>query len=473
MFIESQWYSLDIDNHDNYSINSNINYNNGDTLITFQTSELIQHLKSRNKRVVPIIIDLECLDKQMSQEGKEFKEYSEWKAIHSLKHHKIINSDFIITKDNFKILLENLSILFNELYTRDEEEKTRFENIESKINKIIYSRQYRGININPDIAKQKCVEIEKEIYRIKNILQLEYNIFSPQNENTQLKYLQSKKYNVIKSFQYSFKVRRNQDIICNYFYDLLRNQNDLDSLIYMLSHWGGKDLTYPSFLGFGTISSRIVMRQPALQNLRRQNRIVIIPDDGKKFLYVDYVQFEAGILASMSDDDKLINLYNSDIYEDIADKLLGDRSKRSDAKVIFYRFMYGDNTLEQKAKTYFSNFSKLITFKNNIENEITQKTRIGTLEGNYRISLDKETSWSLSHVIQSNASLIYKKALIRVKQEILEIQFLIPMHDGTLYQVRNEKYDEISKRVENIYIEEFKKFCPKLNPRVIIKDNFS
>src|SRR5690606_14734817 len=333
MFIESQWYSLDIDNHDNYSINSNINYNNGDTLITFQTSELIQHLKSRNKRVVPIIIDLECLDKQMSQEGKEFKEYSEWKAIHSLKHHKIINSDFIITKDNFKILLENLSILFNELYTRDEEEKTRFENIESKINKIIYSRQYRGININPDIAKQKCVEIEKEIYRIKNILQLEYNIFSPQNENTQLKYLQSKKYNVIKSFQYSFKVRRNQDIICNYFYDLLRNQNDLDSLIYMLSHWGGKDLTYPSFLGFGTISSRIVMRQPALQNLRRQNRIVIIPDDGKKFLYVDYVQFEAGILASMSDDDKLINLYNSDIYEDIADKLLGDRSKRSDAKV--------------------------------------------------------------------------------------------------------------------------------------------
>src|SRR5690606_4831766 len=341
------------------------------------------------------------------------------------------------------------------------------------INKIIYSRQYRGININPDIAKQKCVEIEKEIYRIKNILQLEYNIFSPHNENTQLKYLQSKKYNVIKSFQYSFKVRRNQDIICNYFYDLLRNQNDLDSLIYMLSHWGGKDLTYPSFLGFGTISSRIVMRQPALQNLRRQNRIVIIPDDGKKFLYVDYVQFEAGILASMSDDDKLINLYNSDIYEDIADKLLGDRSKRSDAKVIFYRFMYGDNTLEQKAKTYFSNFSKLITFKNNIENEITQKTRIGTLEGNYRISLDKETSWSLSHVIQSNASLIYKKALIRVKQEILEIQFLIPMHDGTLYQVRNEKYDEISKRVENIYIEEFKKFCPKLNPRVIIKDNFS
>src|SRR5690606_6116174 len=255
---------------------------------------------------------------------------------------------------------ENLSILFNELYTRDEEEKTRFENIESKINKIIYSRQYRGININPDIAKQKCVEIEKEIYRIKKILQLEYNIFSPQNENTQLKYLQSKKYNVIKSFQYSFKVRRNQDIICNYFYDLLRNQNDLDSLIYMLSHWGGKDLTYPSFLGFGTISSRIVMRQPALQNLRRQNRIVIIPDDGKKFLYVDYVQFEAGILASMSDDDKLINLYNSDIYEDIADKLLGDRSKRSDAKVIFYRFMYGDNTLEQKAKTYFSNFSKLI-----------------------------------------------------------------------------------------------------------------
>lgn len=465
IFVESQWHSLDIDEPDNYIISDVIIFSHESLLITFQTSHLIQHIRANSKiKKLPTIIDLECLDKQMAQEGKEFRSYNNWKAIHALRHHKVIDSEFDLKKSNFKLLLEHLSSLFKTLINKNDCEKERFENIELKINQIIYERQHKGIPIDFEIAKQKCIELEEDIYRLKNILQLEHNIFTPENEQQQLSYLESKKFNYIKSPLYSFKIRRSQDPVCLLFYELLRNQHDLDSFIFMLSHWGGANRTYPTFLGFGTISSRITLRQPALQNLKKNNRVVIVPDKGMKFLYIDYGQFEAGILASMSDDETLINLYNSDIYSDLAEKVLGDKSKRSDAKVIFYRYMYGDKALDRKSQLYFSKFKKLEEFRKSIENTIKENKKIGTPEGNYRYSLDNESPWSLSHVIQSNASLIYKKALIRVKNEMRMVEFLIPMHDGTLYQIEEYNYNDFSKRVEKIYIEEFKKACPKIEP---------
>ena len=101
----------------------------------------------------------------------------------------------------------------------------------------------------------------------------------------------------------------------------------------MLAHWGGPARCYPVFFGFGTITSRVTVREPSLQNLRKTNRSVISADPKKKLLYVDYSQFEAGILASLSEDPLLISLYNTDIYEDLAHNVLGDASKRADTKV--------------------------------------------------------------------------------------------------------------------------------------------
>jgi DNA polymerase I-like protein with 3'-5' exonuclease and polymerase domains len=464
MFVESQWHSIDIDDNEDYTVSEVLTITQASLYITFQTNQLLQHFRTNRIKKLPTIIDLECLDKQMAQEGKEFRSYKNWKAIHALRHHKIIDSEFNLNKSNFKTVLEHLSLMFKTLIEKDDCERKRFENIELNINQIIYERQYKGISIDFEIAKEKCVEIEGEIYRLKNILQLDYGIFTPENEAQQLSYLDSKKFNYIKSLTYSFKIRRNQDPICLLFYELLRNQNDLDSFIFMLSHWGGNNKTYPTFLGFGTISSRITLRQPALQNLKKNNRVVIVPDKGMKFLYIDYGQFEAGILASMSDDDMLINLYNSDIYTDLAEKVLGDRNQRSDAKIIFYRFMYGDTTLDAKSQLYFSKFKKLAEFKKSIENNISKNKKIGSYEGNYRYSFDNESPWSLSHVIQSTASLIYKKALIRVRNEVRNVEFLIPMHDATLYQIDEFNYIDYSKRIENIYIEEFKKVCPKIDP---------
>ncbi|MFW2475359.1 MAG: DNA polymerase, partial [Sediminibacterium sp.] len=198
----------------------------------------------------------------------------------------------------------------------------------------------------------------------------------------------------------------------------------------------------------------------------------ILPDTGKQLLYIDYSQFEAGILASLADDDRLIALYNSDIYADIAQNILKDKTKRDQAKIIFYRFMYGDGSLSEEIQNYFNRFPKLKSFRQQIDASVEKDKKIGTSKGNFRLAGEKDNGWALSHKIQATASLIYKSALIRVKNEVPSAGFLIPMHDATLYQIDKYLYDDAAKAVKELYEEEFKAYCPKINPKVTMSMTF-
>ncbi|KAB8154210.1 hypothetical protein EZY14_007165 [Kordia sp. TARA_039_SRF] len=472
MYVESNWYSLNVYNHDEYT--SSLNYIIDDVLVTHQVTDLIAYFKSKKVSNLPSIIDLESYDKQMSQEGKEFKSFKKWTAFQSLKHHKILDNKFKLTEDNFKTYMTHLADLYLALSEKDEIEKKRYETIEKKINRIIYNRQLKGVKIDSVLAKERCKQIEKEIYRIKNILQFEHNIYTPEDELFQKNYLKQAGYKMVKSFEYTFKTRKNIDKVCELLYELMRSIKNLNSLIYTTAHFGGDKRTHPYYVGFGTITSRITLRQPSLQNLHRDNRDIIIPDDNMKLLYVDYSQFEAGILASLSDDKDLIDLYNTDIYTDLADKVLNDKNNRDDAKIIFYRYMYGDDTLTQEAQEYFKSFIKLEEYRKKVYQKINSNGRVGTIHGNYRRKQieNDEFTWGLSHVIQSTASLIYKNALISTNDKVESCDFLIPMHDGTLYQIPISVYEETKSMIKAIYEEEFKRVCPKLEARVTLKEEF-
>ncbi|HZK93139.1 MAG TPA: DNA polymerase [Prolixibacteraceae bacterium] len=469
-YIALEWFSLNIDDYGDFK-KSNV-FNSKNIIITFQTSDLIRELNSKGRKLLPAIIDLECFDKQMSQEGKEFREYANWKALNFLRHYKIIDSEFKLNKDNVKQFLEYLASLYKSLLLKDESEFNRFNDIEIDINRIIHLRQIQGVRVNLDIANKRCVDLEKTIYALKNILQLHHNIFTPDDIETQKDYLIKNKFNIIQSLLYSFKIRRKSDEVCNLFYELIRNQQDLDSLLYILSHWGGNERTFPAYLGFGTITSRIILRQPSLQNLRKSNRDIIIPDNGMKLFYVDYSQFEAGILASLSNDKTLIDLYNSDIYSDLAEKVLDNKDDRKEAKIIFYRYMYGDNSLKKEAQLYFHKFKKLVKFKSQIEKDISIDKKIGSAFGNFRYLFNDESNWALSHKVQSTASYIYKIALLRVYKEVKSAHFLIPMHDGTVYQINRIGYDDSKSKIEAIYKDVFRKLCPQIEPKLNCSEKF-
>lgn len=471
LYIENQWHSWNIDNPEDYR--EKHEFHNDDLLITFQSSELIRHLKNiKEFRKWPEILDIESFDKQMTQEGKDLRQLKKWSMLETLKYHNICESDFKLRKSTIKDFLAYMGALYKQMLEQKTEEKDRFNDLETKVNRLIYRRQLCGIPIDMTLAENLCSDLEQQIYRVKNILQLKYRIFNPDNENWQKEYLKAKGYRLVKSPLFTFKSRRNEDEICSLMYEMIRNQKDFDSLLFMQSHWGGKSKVYPKYIGFGTITSRITMREPSFQTLRKSNRKVVAADTFHKLLYIDYSQFEAGILASLSEDPKLIDLYNKDIYEDLARIVCGDPSRRSDAKVIFYRYMYGDTTLSPQAQQYFRKFDKLQEFKEKIDKQMLEESRVGTTYGNFRTRGEEQVTWGLSHLIQATASLIYKKALLRVSEELDRAKFLIPMHDGTVYQIANIWYDSIKPKIEKIYLEEFKKMCPKLNVKVNMKEVF-
>lgn len=68
----------------------------------------------------------------------------------------------------------------------------------------------------------------------------------------------------------------------------------------------------------------------------------------------------------------------------------------------------------------------------------------------------------MSQRIQGTASLILKRAIIRLRNSDHEIEFLIPMHDAALFQVPKETAIEKKDIIQTAFEEEFVKECPSL-----------
>jgi DNA polymerase I-like protein with 3'-5' exonuclease and polymerase domains len=478
---ENKWLRSKIE-IDDQQIKTFLNNAKEDLIITPKVSDYIRYLKAERTKILPNIIDIECLMKQLEQKGKDLinSNFKKWTFLRALKDRELIDSSFKLTEstlNDFNII--SISYLKKLIEESDNIEKQRLFEIEIPINKILYNREFTGLHYDSQGIPYYCKELEMEIYKRKNILQIEDNIFNPSNKDEQLEYIKSKNYKLINESIYkTFKRNQYDDIVCSLFYEIIRLQKDLDSFIFINSRWGGEKKCYPSYFGFGTITSRVTMREPSVQNLRRAARKVLIPENGKKFLYIDYSQFEAGILAALSGDQKLIDLFNRGIvYNSLGDNIYPDEKneerKREKSKEDFYAYVYSDD-VKGKSKEYFSEFNTLEEYKKKLKEELLENFKVSSSLGNSRILGNiEEPNWYLSHKIQSTASLIYKQALLRVVNELPKAEFLIPMHDGTLYQLPDDsKYRKLCGDIETIYINVFKEFFPVLNPRVKINELF-
>lgn len=201
-----------------------------------------------------------------------------------------------------------------------------------------------------------------------------------------------------------------------------------------------------------TSTSRIYHKSPNLQNISKKYRNIFIPDEGMSLCYVDYDQFEVGIMAAISSDPEMKAIYeNGDAYIDFAVYVFNDANMRKTAKVIFLSYTYGmsieniisavseleGNTIN--ARKYFSRFSVFEAWKESVYDKFLRNGRISTIVANYlnRSSdsalTDKEKRTSVNHVIQGSATYIFKRALLEISA-VDGVQILIPMHDAVLFQ---------------------------------------
>ena len=256
---------------------------------------------------------------------------------------------------------------------------------------------------------------------------------------------------------------------------------------------GGHERVYPIFHIFGTISGRILVSDPYLQQLQRAYRSLIAPDTNSRLVYLDYAQFEPGVLAGLSEDKHLTEAYNGgDVYTALAKALFQNPNGRPMAKRVFLAYSYGMTTdhiaallggsegshTEQKAYAkrihiFFEQFSKLEDYRITQQKKLFEEGMVSSLLGNRRLRTRdgtltfKEKRWALNHPVQSTASLIFKEALLSIAKEIGAEKIILPIHDAVLLQLDNgDNFEREVKIATDMMIAAFGRRLPRIKARV-------
>ena len=210
--------------------------------------------------------------------------------------------------------------------------------------------------------------------------------------------------------------------------------------------------TRPVIDVFGSRTSRVHLRSPSLQNVPKKYRTIVTARDGAELCYVDFDQFEVGIMAALSGDRELGTLYGAgDMYDLFATTHLGLAGNRKAAKQLFLSYAYGMSRRalidaavslgadRARAKVAFRLFSKYEAWKKTVWEEFRRDGRVATFQGNHyrRVGVGplsgKEQRSAVSQVVQGTASLIFKKVLLEVGN-IEDVTIVLPMHDALLFE---------------------------------------
>lgn len=226
------------------------------------------------------------------------------------------------------------------------------------------------------------------------------------------------------------------------------------------------DSTRPVVDVFGSRTSRVQVRSPSLQNIPKRYRSIVRAHGDAQLSYVDFDQFEVGIMAALSGDEELKRLYAAgDMYQLFATVHLNLVGNRKAAKQLFLSYAYGMSRKalvdaavslgveRPKAKEAFRLFHRYEDWKKEVWSEFRSAGQISTVLGNhYRRSgggplTGKEQRSAVSQVVQGTASLIFKRALLAAALNE-DIRVVLPMHDALLFE---HKLAETPAKVVEIF----------------------
>lgn len=484
-------------------------------IITYDFWSLVDYFRV-NDLVLPLhIIDVVTAKKLLlgtpKSECKEMLPWNYWeqirgymdldsydsiKAVAFRKKQWPLNDEIL---DLLKVMTLSLAELWNDLCSELEKygELRRFMEIEVPVYNVMLNTQKHGVRIDESKLDKYLMDSNKIYYKAKKKIEIEYNINIDNN-------------NIINQF---LEIENNNN---NPIKKSLVRRSSYDNFIAINSKFDDVSLTFSNYRRYkleksilsrivaidskvfpiydicGTVTSRILVADPLLQNLKKVHRDIILPDDGCVFLYIDYSQFEPGIMASLADNNEFIELYNSsDIYSGLSELIFGTDKERDTAKKIFLSYSYGmswssikdilsiivkeiKNNSSIDIDKVKSSLAVFETMKHEIHDELIKNNRIGTLFGNYRYRQktgdlsNREKRYAVSQVVQGTASLIIKKVILDINKNLPSIRIVLPMHDALLIQVSADEQNDLEGDAVEIFKRAFKEICPKINPGVTV-----
>lgn len=482
-----------------------------DEIITYNLGGLLFSISEDYSTKLPYLTDISQLIRLNC--GKSRKSYLKnrepWKFWNRVKRElgkkkalklfeKYRSSDELPQKE-LLVIAKVLKRIYNKSIkiAQDQQQLDRFYELENEIQQILNHAQLKGITIDIDEFASLSSELKSNKDSLIKKLRYKYGL-------TDLSFKSIREFLNVNGFKVSKKEVKNFNLIaflkankissnlCKDLYIALINKLDYENISkYIVDD---RNLIYPEYECIGTVTSRILVKRPLIQQLKTENRIIFKAKDNHTLLYCDYKQFEPGILASFSSDREMKKMYNSgDIYSSFSEFIFGNSALRKDAKILFLAYLYGMSNKKVKsniekiiktkgltkgksAEEFFKTFSQLESYKN-IENEkaiengfIKSQTalRRNLIKTKRNKARKSETRFVLSQLIQGTASYILKKSILDVMKDD-EIEFLVPMHDAVLFQVPSKKLSSKKIYIEKCFVDNYKSICPDINARVDFK----
>ena len=486
-------------------------------IVTYQASVVVDDLRRSNCMPPPMLIDIDVAIRQLVGKAKDDggeRESNVWNQLaeefntpaeaNRYRMTALSRSSRIDEADTYSLLLDGIDALFG-LWTKVvgelgfSEELARFKDIEVPIQRIFHNRQARGIAVSEeecgillkDVAREKYASYARvaaaigrtaaglNFWNIQSFLsKTDLDELSGQEDGGRLR-------------EY-FKIAAHRSSFARDFLGLVDGGRD-ESILRRAIGVSGR--IFPIFKTFGTVTGRILVSDPQIQQLRKKYRGMISADLGMKLAYIDFCQFEPGILAYLSNDDALIDSYNrSDIYSALSVQLFGGVEERPLCKQIFLSYLYGMTSdrivklvgpakgvvgtvdLRLTLDKFFAKFSGLESFRTKSEAELLATQFVGSLNGNKRWRgaegdlTKKERRWAMNHPVQSTASLIFKESLISLDNKFGSDSILLPMHDAVLLQFPDD--EDFANSVETsrqIMCNIFSRWCPGIEARAAVE----
>lgn len=330
-------------------------------------------------------------------------------------------------------------------------ELTRQIFVEIPVLNLLYKHTVSGIGIDQNVLREHKKEIEYQYYSALKKFSSKYSLpLEVPSDLAVTEYLAPLGFDFSGvSIDYVLRLLPTPD---NFADDTLQLRKLSASRSILASLPLSKKRATPIVDVFGSITSRIYFKDPVFQNLSKKYRDIVVPSVGHVLSYVDYDQFEVGIMAALSCDSQMLKLYSSnDIYEILSMEIFGVVEKRKIAKKIFLSYAYGmkikslidaavaHGGSRAKVKGFFAQFNVFEAWKKNIIERFQIDGKIGPGFGNFNrregegALSEKEKRACVSQVVQGTASLIFKKTLLKLREEN-QVRILIPMHDAVLLE---------------------------------------
>lgn len=372
-----------------------------------------------------------------------------------------------------------------------------YETLEMPLSRVLFEMERKGIAVDIKVFKDLKVEVEAELSKLENeiykLAGLSFNILSP-------KQLSSVLFDVLgiepppdskgSTGSSTLLEIANEHPIIPLILKYRHLTKLLNSYIEPIPHLISKETNklHTIYHQIGTATGRLRSTNPNLQNLpvkdewgiRIQGGFVASSPDSV-LLSADYSQIELRVLAHLSSDENLISSFldNFDIHERTAMEVFNlkkeevTKEKRNLAKAINFGIIYGISpyglskqigTSKEEAADYidkyFRKYPKVYEYINAAVEEAKKTGETRTILGRRRFIRgfddrsaavrDAARRVAINSPIQGSASDIIKLAMVKIFNDVSDVDILLQIHDELIFELKEALVSEKGEQIRNI-----------------------